>query len=467
MLSKASLSMASLYADALYVNGQAIVPSMFEGELHEALSLIPDDILNALSDVDMIPYVADHLEQMEDLYDPIVERWVDVLDNTIATLTSTVVPAYVDYLEQASVTLAEMDVTTEADCYYVEMVGSPDWFMNSSAWFSDQNKGTTPNFPALPELRFNPMASPPHMDILQQMCASAGGSSWLSQVIHTRLPALNAVFDGVGSSQYLNAKFNEQNPFDRVNDAVMILLLTRIMADSPPEALTINVPAYNMYLRNVKLLAQATITKALPLINIYMQQQKLVISCDPALKCIRVVATIFEKDYESKGGAIDSLLGLLISSDGARNVPDILNNQKKYMELWLMYRAQSQLNRSSIQLSQSKRVLRRLVDGMRVTELEVMHHGVEEGSILPDHVRSQMFDYINELTNTDIDNLDLAAAKVIGLGRFNFTPAYGFLVDMIAAKADNDYVTASAAMYAAVRNHIAKYLVQNIEVKKV
>jgi hypothetical protein len=459
--------MANLYSDALYVSGQAIVPSMFEGELHEAMSLIPDDIIYALSDSSMIPYVADHLTQMEELYDPIVDRWVDALDSAIEILVSTVAPAYVEYLDQANLTLMEMDVITEANSYYVEMVGFPDWFLNSSAWFNDQNKGTTPNFQALPELRFNPMASPPHVEILKQMCASAGGTTWLNQVIHSRLPALNAVFDGVGSSQYLNAKFNEQNPFDRVNDAVMILLLTRIMADSPPESLAINVQAYNMYLRNVKLLAQSAITKAMPLINIYNQQQKMVISCEPGLKRIRVVGTIFERDYAAKGGAIDALLGLLISSDGARNAPDILNNQKKYMELWIMYRAQSQLNRSATYLAQTKRVLRRLIDTMRVTELEVMHHGVEEGSILPEHVRKQMFDYINELTITDIDKLDLAAAKIIGLGRFDFTPAYGFLVDMIAAKVDNTHVTANAAMYAAVKNHIAKYLVQNIEVKKV
>lgn len=469
MFNANSLGVAYLYAGQLEQDGFFLQPTVIESDIHEAMSLIPEHIYSDLDALDSSPdnanLIAASLEGASELYEPIVDRWVQALDAAIEVLTRVVVPVYTDYLVAAKA-ITDIEPESIGSSYQIELVDTPAWFLTNPTWYTDQNRGTVPSFSALPELKMSPLATPSVINGLNMLCSTQEANNWLKSAIHTNLLAVKAAFDGIGSSAYLLSLFNKEDVHTRINDAVLLILITKVLSDDPPNTINVDTAKYHMYLRNLRLLAQHVITTAKPLLDIHLKQEVLVLEQLVHLKTIRIWKHTY-KTYTEKGGTADALLGLLISSRKARSVSDVLDIQKILTETWLAFLANDKVTSKTAQVVNAKRLLRRIVDTMRVTEYEAtsgaLHTTVEPGDILDEQTRNNMFDYINEITDKDLGQLELTVARIVGLGRFGYLSAYDFLADMIKAKIHCEQHDSYSALYAATRAHIVRYIAKSIE----
>lgn len=467
MFNTTCLGLAQHYANTLYDMSLVILPTDDDSELHEVMSLIPEDVLDVIDDPDNVQLISDHLEVLSNSLDPIVDDWTTALENTIKVLSSTVAPLYVDYLESAQAKLQEIEIPNESALYSVNIVDVPDWFLYDEAWFKDQNRSTLPVFNSLPSLRYDPLNDPNLKSILKSSISRYDTTAWLERTMASPLKATSAVFDGKGSSVYLTSLFASQDIFSRINDATMCILLTKLMEDSPPEALQINVNEYRMYLRNVRLLAQANITRALPLLRVYNTTNRLIINSDLDKHIIYVYGTVYREHYLTKGGITDALLGRLISRDTTSSSTDILANIKAYMEVWNNFVNNSRVINKRAYITHVKRVLRWMVDQMRLSAYEASTYRMEEGDFLPSEIKQDMFSIIDKITIADLDTIDMLAAKIIGMGRFSQLGAYDFITDMIECKLTCASHDSRSALFVAVTNHIATYIASKIKVQPI
>ena len=469
MINASSLGVAYLYAGQLADDGVFIEPSVTESDIHEAMSLIPEHVFTDLDTLATSPdnanIVASSLEHASELYDPIVDRWAQALDTAIEVLTKVVVPVYTEYLIAAK-DITDIEPDSIGSSYQIELVDTPAWFLDNPSWFTDQNRGTTPSFQALPELKLSPLSSPSVINGLNMLCSLPEAYNWLKSAIHSNLPAVKAAFDGIGSSAYLLSVFNKEDVQARINDATLLILLTKVLGEEPPNTINIDNASYHMYLRNLRLLAQHVITTARPLLDMHLKQEVLVLEQLVHLRTIRIWKHTY-KTYVEKGGTADALLGLLISDRRSRSVSDVLGIQRMLTETWLAFLANDKVTSKTTQLVNAKRLLRRSVDTMRITEYEAncgaLHTTVEAGDILDEHTRRTMFDYINEITDKDLGQIELTAARIIGLGRFGYLSAHEFLEDMIKAKIHCEQHDSYSALYAATRAHIVRYIARSIQ----
>lgn len=469
MFNANSLGVAYLYADQLGLDSVYLQPTAVESDIHEAMSLIPEHFFSDLDSLDEGPdnanLLAASLEHVGELYTPIVDRWVSALDTAIEVLTKVVVPVYTDYLTAAK-EIRSIEPESALYAYQIEFVDTPMWFLNNPSWFTDNNRGTIPSFQALHEFKFSPLNSPAVLNGLNVLCSTTEASNWLKSTLHLQLPVFKAAFDGIGSSSYLLSLFNKEDAHTRVIEATLLILVTKVLGDDPPKDINIDTNKYTLYLRNLRLLAQHVITVVKPLLDMHLKSDLLVLEQLVHNKTIKVWKHTYNK-YIEQGGTADALLGLLISNRRARSVSEVLAMQKVLTETWISFIASDAITSKDITLTNAKRLLRRFIDTMRVTEYEaesgMLSPNTEAGMPLDEQTRKAMFDYINHITDTDLGQIELTVAKIVGLGRFGYLPAYEFLEDMIKAKIHCDHHDSYSALYAASMSHIVRYIAKSIE----
>lgn len=178
------------------------------------------------------------------------------------------------------------------------------------------------------------------------------------------------------------------------------------------------------------------------------------------------VVTVVEENYKewlSKGGTPEFLLGLIVSGDYI-TTRSLLDSKKDYIAVWESY----------ILLTASKarnnfiykiRDIISLVFFKMLNELTPEEEEYRKNNpLFLENVKKLFKEEINKFTNEDIDDVNKVATILISKVRFYFTSSYDIICDINEAGKANPKVKARESALLATIKYISRYLVDQISV---
>ena len=186
-------------------------------------------------------------------------------------------------------------------------------------------------------------------------------------------------------------------------------------------------------------------------------------------KSLNVV--IYEENFQKlaeAGGSIEVIFGYLASKNKIDvTVGELIAEKEKYLSNWKNTRSLYLLHLNNSRLDIFKQILSQKFDESlnNLTEAEV-----EDGFNSPNYMettRQLAKEYIDNLTLSDIDNLDIIAIELVARIRFRFSNAYFILKEMKEIMGMDDKIEPMEAALLATIKYVTDFLIEQLDAIRV
>lgn len=242
-----------------------------------------------------------------------------------------------------------------------------------------------------------------------------------------------------------------------LNSALALYLYTRRLMNNPVAVEGMTTLVYNTKLSVLEQYAGALVCNYLREMEYACRVERLVMEFVPSYKRMVVCGTVFDK-YMQEGGSVDVLMGMLTEGISATSLQGVKEISEKALAGWNRYitlsNYQAKKNRAEI-----LRVAYRNTFVNAFADLDVFEK--EYNDAHPGHADvaiKRMRDYLDSLTEEQLENVNSISMKLIADFRFSYTQAYQILCDIEAALQANKDLDPREAATIALINLVTDYV---------
>ena len=258
-----------------------------------------------------------------------------------------------------------------------------------------------------------------------------------------------------------NVKYNF-NYEENLNASLAIYLYSRKFTNNVKSVPGMNSIAYNSALANLESYAGAIICGYISELNLATTSERLILSISSYSKSAIVYGPVYDK-FLNEGGSANTILGMLVDNISATTLVGVRAVTDKANLAWNRYITLSNYNnkKNRAELLRSIYISEYVSQLDSLSEFEKEYHAKNPG--FADVSFKLTKDYINTLTEAELEDINAVSMKAIACIRFKYTQAYQILCDMEEAMKANPDLDPREAATIAVINLVTDYVSMQLQ----
>lgn len=287
--------------------------------------------------------------------------------------------------------------------------------------------------------------------VLLEWSSSLQGE-WFSNVYNTYLAGSVSIDPGLVHGRAPNA-----NSVESLSHLLAIYLFAVRRYNDIPDGMNLSGSDYKFQMKMVSDWAASGIRKRLKDASGYNTRGRVILGHDRTGKTIHVFEDTY-KDFISKGGSLEAILGAGVSSSRDMFTTGLLENSKELERQWNIHQNAFSQKAVGEYLSNLKSHLRHafvnLYEECDELESEYLAESNDRKSVIIDRARN----VISEITHDMAKDTYELSLVLIALIRFGHTPAYKVLKSMQLASEINPDMDAREAALMAMIDYVSEYI---------
>lgn len=385
------------------------------------------------------------------------QQLADNVTRHVAIARNEVKPAVVAYAEAVSTRMESFRHADPAEGFSISKVYIPEPLLTESL-LDDLKIHKGNSIPSLNETL--PVGPASDEELVSNLFTGAGSvdeeiRKW---VLTVDIEFLRKIWNGYFNSTSVPINIVYGTAYnDVLNGALAVYLYSRKLTNNPASIEGMSHLNYKSRVSALEYYAGAVICQYLNELDIAARTERLVLESSSIGKKMCVYGPVMDR-YMETGGSTEVLLGMMVGNITAISLQAIANISDKACEAWNRYITLSNYsnkkNRSSM--------LRTIYTSEFVTQMSDLGAFEKEYHDRHPHAADVAYkrakDYIESLSEEELDNVASIAMVVIAKYRFGYTNAHQILCDIEAAMKANPNLDPREAATIAVINLVSDYV---------
>lgn len=253
---------------------------------------------------------------------------------------------------------------------------------------------------------------------------------------------------------------------EKAEIGLAIYLIARKLQIEIPEEINLTKAKFDELITSIKDMAAVDVISNINRVAEYNSTNTLVIRSNEYNYQLVVNGDLYPQWLES-GGTPELLLGMLVSGDVRKTIPEITEKTTIYQREWdnycVLYSAKETNKKHTYARETLKTIFAQHMN-LKVPEEREVREKESNFNITRCKTAS---DYIDCLTVTQLDDVFPLALYLVAKIRFDYTSAYSILSDIQAAVKINPNIDMREAATLAVTNYIGDFLADQIALKEI
>lgn len=399
----------------------------------------------------------------------------------IAYVQNVVKPRFLQVQEALQKTVDDLQSQSVAANFDVVQINLPallddEAFLGLMSRFAEPGISPRSNLATLPVLTFQQLldtmaVSSRSTDALTKQWLAQKGEDWLLGVYTAFFASGNmpAKLQSSDSQYGLGVLGLERMPsLQRMEVAMAVFLLSRGFLDAMPgnmDGIGMSLPQWRDNMDTYSRYAAQQFTLANKQVSTMRQAGTVVVGVSDSNQRVMVLSDTYSA-WLGAGGTVETLLGAVISERSSTyTAADLTNNSKDYDAVWGNY---ASVGESTRQVRMRRALISTAASLFAIqAALPVDEERGLDTLVNPNSPKRQQAvqDYLDSLTTEQLQDSTEVALVLIAKMRFDYTPAYSFLSDMLRAQKSGCKDPQEAAGVAGL-NYVCDYLSTHLTLVK-
>lgn len=246
---------------------------------------------------------------------------------------------------------------------------------------------------------------------------------------------------------------------DTLNSSLLLYFFSRKASTDIVQVSGMSNLTYDNIIKGIEQFAACHVLSSLKELDYSAKAERLILNSYK--KCVTVYGPVYDK-FMQEGGSIESILGQIVSGQGASTLEAIKASADNNSKAWNRYITLSNYNNKK----NKAELLRSIYTSEYVNQLndldtrEKEYHDKHPG--FADLSYKQMKDKVEQMTEEQLEEVSTNALYIVGAIRFSYTNSYDILFDMEEAMKANPNLDPREAATIAVINQITDYVSSQI-----